>query len=436
MTPGVSRRSRWLVGLALLMVALGACSSRSAGPVIYNANGEIITAMPAVQNGGVGGGAALAPQTDSQPTEVIDLPTREPADAIELATATSRPVDIAPAWTATPLVPQGSAPDRPNLGSTPGSVIVTPADVQAQLNLPPQMPVPVSIRPEDHFWFQRPIDSNIVSEPHPYYRYGSTYFGAMSVHAGVDLDANIGTPVRAAGPGVVVWVGYGLYGTNPPENDPYGLAVAIEHSFGFNGQKLYTLYAHMSQVDVWQNQQVQAGDLLGLSGNTGNSTGPHLHFEVRVGENKYRATRNPELWLAPRVGWGTLAGRLLDAEGRYIAEQQIEVRSADGKYYLMWTYGDRTANRDERYLENFVLADLPAGRYTLRTWVGDQRLDGEIEIIAGQTSFILMQVGNPSDYVWRSASPQATNGPNPNAVNNPTRTPSPTVALPTITPTP
>ena len=147
---------------------------------------------------------------------------------------------------------------------------------------PPPMPVPVSIRPEDHFWLPRPIASNSVNWPHPLYRYGSTNFGNVNSHTGVDIDAPYGTPVLAAGPGVVVWTGYGLYGTQPPEDDPYGLAVAIKHNFGYQGQTIYTIYAHLSAANVWLDQPVQAGEPIGEVGSTGFSSGPHVHLEVRL----------------------------------------------------------------------------------------------------------------------------------------------------------
>ncbi|MBI4771601.1 MAG: M23 family metallopeptidase, partial [Chloroflexi bacterium] len=157
----------------------------------------------------------------------------------------------APASSDTPLAPAGPTvtpyptTDFQNNNALPVTVAAT-APLQINFGTqtpaptlnwrPPPMPVPVSIRPEDHFWFARPIASNAVNWPHPLYRYGSTYFGFMRAHTGVDLDSDFCTPVLAAGPGVVVWVGDGLYGSNPAENDPYGDAVVIKHDFGYNSQ--------------------------------------------------------------------------------------------------------------------------------------------------------------------------------------------------------
>lgn len=88
-------------------------------------------------------------------------------------------------------------------------------------------------------------------------------------HAGIDIGVPIGTPVAAASDGHVLFAG---------EASGYGTAVYIQHLGG-----LVTRYGHLSKVMVRRGQQVDRGERIALSGNTGNSTGPHLHFEVRSG---------------------------------------------------------------------------------------------------------------------------------------------------------
>ena len=88
------------------------------------------------------------------------------------------------------------------------------------------------------------------------------------LHPGIDIAKDVGTPVVASAPGVVVrreW------------HPAYGNAVRIDHGSG-----LMTLYAHLSVVSVVEGQPVKRGQLVGEMGATGNATGPHLHFEVRV----------------------------------------------------------------------------------------------------------------------------------------------------------
>ena len=88
-------------------------------------------------------------------------------------------------------------------------------------------------------------------------------------HAGIDLVAGWGEPVRAAAAGRVAWVGY---------REGWGLLVTVAHGGGVR-----TLYAHLSSAAVRLGERVEAGELVGRVGATGDATGPHLHFEVRVG---------------------------------------------------------------------------------------------------------------------------------------------------------
>jgi murein DD-endopeptidase MepM/ murein hydrolase activator NlpD len=99
------------------------------------------------------------------------------------------------------------------------------------------------------------------------------------MHRGVDIAAPTGTPVVAARPGVVVHVTNGCHPTSSSGcGGGFGNYVMVAHDGGFA-----TVYAHLATVQVGVGQSVSAGTQLALSGNSGNSTGPHLHFEIRVG---------------------------------------------------------------------------------------------------------------------------------------------------------
>lgn len=93
------------------------------------------------------------------------------------------------------------------------------------------------------------------------------YQSFSPAHTGVDLSANEGLPVLAAGYGTVVFAGWNTYG--------YGNTIVIAHGTTF------TLYAHLSSISVRCGQDVNGGQTIGAVGNTGNSSGPHLHFEIR-----------------------------------------------------------------------------------------------------------------------------------------------------------
>jgi peptidoglycan hydrolase-like protein with peptidoglycan-binding domain len=119
-----------------------------------------------------------------------------------------------------------------------------------------QAPLPVS--PIALAW---PLRSAQLGEP----------FGPRGnrFHAGIDLIDPRGTPVAAAGAGRVVWAGFRPGG--------WGRVVTVAHESGVR-----SMYAHLARVDVRLGERVRSGQRIGLVGATGNATGPHLHFEVRV----------------------------------------------------------------------------------------------------------------------------------------------------------
>ncbi len=98
----------------------------------------------------------------------------------------------------------------------------------------------------------------------------SSYYGMRwgRMHEGIDYAVNTGTPVKAAQGGMVIYSGWA---------SGYGNTVVIEHRKGVR-----TLYAHNSRTIVYGGQWVEQGQLIAYSGNTGRSTGPHLHFEIQI----------------------------------------------------------------------------------------------------------------------------------------------------------
>jgi murein DD-endopeptidase MepM/ murein hydrolase activator NlpD len=98
------------------------------------------------------------------------------------------------------------------------------------------------------------------------------FYRTFTFHPGMDFTADIGTDVFATGDGVVQ--------KTPNDGWGYGNHVIIDHGFGYS-----TLYGHLSKMVVRPGQRVKRGQLIGHVGNTGRSTGPHLHYEVRRGGN-------------------------------------------------------------------------------------------------------------------------------------------------------
>ena len=106
----------------------------------------------------------------------------------------------------------------------------------------------------------------------------------LYAHNGLDYAASLGTPVLAAHVGAV------QTGSDPAG---YGNYVRVV------GARMTTLYAHLSQITVTAGQRVQAGEQLGLVGSTGNSTGPHLHFGLKIAGMRNAAYRD---WIDPMLG--------------------------------------------------------------------------------------------------------------------------------------
>jgi murein DD-endopeptidase MepM/ murein hydrolase activator NlpD len=101
---------------------------------------------------------------------------------------------------------------------------------------------------------------------------GQVQFGAAGrdePHPGLDIAVPVGTQVRASGGATVNQAG---------EDPEYGLYVLLDHPEGYQ-----TMYGHLSRIIVTDGQNVEAGEVIGLSGNSGRSTAPHLHFEIRQG---------------------------------------------------------------------------------------------------------------------------------------------------------
>jgi murein DD-endopeptidase MepM/ murein hydrolase activator NlpD len=252
---------------------------------------------------------------------------------------------------------------------------------------PPLYPIPWEPTPQDHFYFTRPIGANEVNWPLARYRYGGVFF-QDTVHTGVDIPAPKGTPVLAAGDGEVIWAGYGLFFLREELGDPYGLAIAIKHDFGYEGEPIYTVYGHMDEIYSYRGQRVKANQVIGLVGETGHATGPHLHFEVRLEENKAYGSRNPELWMAPPQGWGVLAGRIMGSDGDLIAKRTVNLRNTETnqRWYVI-TYGKGGVNSDDYYQENMVIGDLPAGLYRVSVNYSDVIYATDIEILPGRVSY-------------------------------------------------
>ncbi|MFJ6483498.1 MULTISPECIES: LysM peptidoglycan-binding domain-containing M23 family metallopeptidase [unclassified Streptomyces] len=136
------------------------------------------------------------------------------------------------------------------------------APAQPEAAAEPRAEAPAAA-PQSTAGFVAPVSGGISTQ----YKVAGAMWSS-GYHTGVDFIAAMGTTVKAVGAGTVVSAGW---------SGSYGNEVVIRHADG-----KYSQYAHLSQLSVSSGQSVTAGQAIGLSGSTGNSTGPHLHFEIRT----------------------------------------------------------------------------------------------------------------------------------------------------------
>jgi murein DD-endopeptidase MepM/ murein hydrolase activator NlpD len=225
---------------------------------------------------------------------------------------------------------------------------------------------------EGTFYLQLPISLPGVNTVDRGYPYGSTFGGTRNPHYGVEFYNATGTPVQAAYDGSVFFAGSDrtqIFGLNV---NYYGNLVVLKHHLP--DQVLYTLYGHLSKIDVMAGQTVIAGEKIAEVGASGSAIGSHLHFEVRLQPENLDSTLNPELWLIPLPGTGVLALRFTDVLGNYFHVQP------NVQYYSMLSESFIAAWQPESYddelvsnkkWENVVLGNLDEGRYRISCiWEG------------------------------------------------------------------
>jgi len=117
----------------------------------------------------------------------------------------------------------------------------------------------------------QPLSNNDLKRVGSYFGYRTDpFYKVAKFHEGIDFTASIGTPVHSTGDGMVIKVERARGG--------YGNSILISHGFSYE-----TLYAHLSKINVQRGQMIKRGQVIGLVGNTGKSTAPHLHYEVHKG---------------------------------------------------------------------------------------------------------------------------------------------------------
>jgi len=291
------------------------------------------------------------------------------------------------------MVEEVSAPTIPAQPSMVPSTITTVIEVSRSpvptiSHSPSKTPISLFV---DHYLLSRPI---LQEEGYTHwidrtYPYGGTQLGTREVHLGVEFVNGRFTSVLATADGIVFYAGSDENVQFGPFTGYYGNLVVIQHPFlSPDGYPVFTLYAHLQDMLVTRGEHINEGQPIGRVGDSGIAVGPHLHFEVRVGDVfDYHQTRNPDLWITPYSRYGTLAGYV--ARGDSLENIVIQVRSEN---YQRETapYSGEMVNSDPVWNENFTIGDLPIGEYTVLIGNGAGRVlyRDSVVIQSGITTFL------------------------------------------------
>ncbi len=323
-----------------------------------------------------------------------------PAQRYQVAAALRRtPTPTAPpptptAVTATPTQERHASP----AGATPDLSREVSGEISPISMMPRPTPTPFPPQPRtfvDHYWLERPFGPGGQQRAERFYPYGSRGDGTYPIHHGADFTSPMGTTIRAVADGIVRVAGDDTLQVYGARDDFYGLLVIQELDRTLEGEPIFVLYGHLSQVAVQPGQRVATGDKLGEVGMSGVAMGPHLHLEVRLGENDYLHTVNPDLWLQPLPGHGTLAGELLSAKGEPIAEALLVLFRAGSTtpYRFFYSYPASRVNADPAWGENLCTGDVPAGRWTVQARYKGLVTSRDVTINAGETAWVSIRIG-------------------------------------------
>lgn len=365
---------------------------------------------------------------EAPPVQVLSVTL--PADEVVMLvteTATAAPPSRTP--TLTPTATETSTPTRTATPSatpsiTPSATITATPSVTPSITPTPSLtatPTPQLFT--DHFSLHRPIPpaaNDLIDRVYPY---GGTQRGVLQVHTGSDFPASRFTPVLAADDGIVIFAGDDRGQTIGRHPDYYGNLVIIEHDTRPpEGRTFSTLYGHLEDVAVRLGERVTQGQQIGRVGATGVAFGPHLHFEVRVGNPfSFFDTRNPDLYLYPQPDTAMIVGLVTDTNGERVPEVPVLIRRVGGNTtFETYTYANNTVNSSNAWGENFVRGDIRPGDYEIiiTTYWGQNVFRETVTLDAANATWIEAVIP-PDLQFWPDLNPQA-------AEQVETETPTPT----------
>lgn len=417
-------RGRTAVTLSILALLLAACTAQSP-QAAQEINLPNVAAIVAVTDEEAGLQTATeAPATDTPPpTQPVSNTEPSPLTGTPPATTTPVPttaptlipaptLTLTVAPTTTPVPSPTTEPDR----YCPQTPPLKPEYSRFYLSAK-KWPEPDETVAETHFWMSKPLPPGVgrvlTNQRFPY---GWDENGRLLLHTGVDMTEDLGTHVLAVADGTVVvaqsdfsaWYGWRC--------DWYGHLVVIELDERWQDQPVYALYGHVLNLMVEPGERVYRGQPVAEVGIGGAATAPHLHFEVRVGENEFENTRNPFLWLDPGTTRGVIAGRLVDPEGRPWQGVPLALVNDDndGEISPSWSYlGDPQSlmNPDEGWAENFAFPDVSPGSHHLITQIQGIEYQVPVQVTAGEVVLVEIVTENyktPTPDAPQEITPTAT----------------------------
>lgn len=298
----------------------------------------------------------------------------------------------------TPLAPtRAPAPSK-----TPGlSAAVVPSPTSAA-NVEETSISTIDICPDEvavcdlpgHFWLASPIFEG-DGAPIDGYRYGSNANGTRETHHGVEFEYPYGTDVHSVAEGEVIFAGNDKTTVIAWTSGFYGNVVVLKHTTPFAPNTIYTLYGHLSEIDVSVGDEVSAGQVIGKIGASGTAIGSHLHFEVRETENDYSHNQNPILWVEPAAGTGVIAGKLVDQDGELIngelnVQRVIENGFDPTSITTIQTYQQKylPVGIDVYYGENFAVGNLLPGKYRLSGVIKNKVVEVIVEVKSKRLAYV------------------------------------------------
>ncbi len=236
------------------------------------------------------------------------------------------------------------------------------------------------------FRLTRPVPNSIKTNIS--YLYGEPNFQNPALaHHGIDISIAYDT-IRSASDGVVYFAGY-----NPNDTigdyEPGGAGNYIIIKSKWNGKDIFLNYFHLKKPLKGTGDSVLVNMPIGISGNTGNSTGPHLHFEIRQwtqNPSASRTRRNPELWFAIS-GMGAIYGKVPNAADNTRVDITPDPKprppyTHTSFYALTYKFSDPAIQSDDVYGENYAIGDVKPGTYTITALNGNYRRT--VTVQAGQ----------------------------------------------------